>query len=326
MNSAPKILILGAGISGLGLALALQKHCPSYTIEIFEIRPEPASIGGAVGLTPNAIRYLDHLDVLSRIEPQSCEVSSIEIYALRTASKLSDLDFNDVKRWQFRARRVKRGTLLKTLLDKVEESGLRVQYGKRASAVEQTDKGVHVSFEDETVAHGDVLVGADGIHSFVRMTAIQPDRTANYTGIATAYGFVDTDKLSGRLPFTSTGMYSGRKGSIMMSYHDLERKKLYVGAVMETAAPSESEGQSLERQGWKSKSSDKEEVRSDILERFGGSPEPLIDEVIEGVEEWYLYPVYKLAPRGVWSRGRCIIVGDAAHAVSRPIAVTSHND
>jgi salicylate hydroxylase len=277
MATAPKILVLGAGISGLSLALAFHKHCPSFTVEIFEVRTEPASIGGAIGLTPNAVRYLHHLGVLEHIEAQSCEVPRIDIYAHRTGNKLSELDFDNVERWEFRARRVKRGTLLKALLDKVEATGLRVQYGKRAVAVEQTDDTVHVAFSDGTDATGDLLVGADGIHSFVRTAAVQPERVPTYTGIATAYGFVDADKLSSKLPFESTGMYSGRKGSIMMSYHDTERKKLYVGAVMETAAPSATEGKNLERQGWKAKSSDKEKVRNNILERFGGSPQPLID-------------------------------------------------
>jgi salicylate hydroxylase len=67
MTSQPlQILILGGGIAGLTTALSLTKFSPSPppTITIFEIRPEPATIGGAVNLTPNALRLLSHLGAL----------------------------------------------------------------------------------------------------------------------------------------------------------------------------------------------------------------------------------------------------------------------
>ena len=56
---------------------------------------------------------------------------------------------------------------------------------------------------------------------------------------------------------------------------------------------------------------------ADVKRRFGGGPAELgLDELIERTREWLLYPVYKLPPGGRWVKGRTILLGDAAHAVS----------
>lgn len=44
-------------------------------------------------------------------------------------------------------------------------SHIEVQYGKRAERIEETDGGAVVYFEDGTSATGDVVIGADGVHS-----------------------------------------------------------------------------------------------------------------------------------------------------------------
>lgn len=49
-------------------------------------------------------------------------------------------------------------------------SHIDVQYGKRAARIEETDGGVVVHFEDGTSASGDVVVGADGVHSMSKLS------------------------------------------------------------------------------------------------------------------------------------------------------------
>jgi len=58
-------------------------------------------------------------------------------------------------------------------------------------------------------------------------------------------------------------------------------------------------------------------VKRDIEERFGGSRIKELDQMINRAGDWYLYPVYKLPPRGTWAtkHSRVMIVGDAAHAM-----------
>lgn len=43
------VAIVGAGIGGITLAIALSKHNPSLALTIFESRPEFSEIGAGVG-------------------------------------------------------------------------------------------------------------------------------------------------------------------------------------------------------------------------------------------------------------------------------------
>lgn len=92
------VLILGGGIAGLTSALALTKFAPPGAvpnIKIFEIRPVPATIGGAVNLTPNALRLLDHLGALPIIRENDygMTINAVEIFDLYSG-KLAESSFS----------------------------------------------------------------------------------------------------------------------------------------------------------------------------------------------------------------------------------------
>jgi len=95
------VIILGGGIAGLTTALALTKFAPKDAIpniRIFEIRPEPATIGGAVNLTPNALRLLDHLGALPIMKEHrmGMTINYLEVFDLYSG-KLAESDFRGPK-------------------------------------------------------------------------------------------------------------------------------------------------------------------------------------------------------------------------------------
>ncbi|KAF2672869.1 FAD/NAD(P)-binding domain-containing protein [Microthyrium microscopicum] len=302
-----KVLILGGGIAGIALAIALTKS--NIPVEIFEIRDEPSNIGGAVNLTPNAMRYLEYLGVSSSLM-DTCECPAIEIFSLRTGAKLAALSFDDVNAYKFRARRVIRSALIHALIQTLGDLNVSIQYNKRATSISETSDSVTLQFADGTSATGSLLVGADGVHSFVR-SHIDPSRTVTYTGVASAYAFLPASSISARLPFVATALYSGRAGSVLLSYTDAARTQLYAGLVMEVPAPDSDLG----REGWRAHNKDREAVRRDLTTRFASPAVPQVSELIEKVDEWWLRPVYKLPPSGVWWKGQSVLVGDAAHAM-----------
>lgn len=296
----------------MAAAIALTKY-NNINVQIIELRDSPATIGGAINLTPVAMRYLAHLGVADKLIPLSCEVPSIEIYAMRTAKFLGEINYDNVEKFKFRGRRVLRSTLLKALLNTLSELGVEVEYGRRAESIAVDSERVEVTFVDGGKAHGDILIGADGIHSFTRSTVVEPDRKPVYTGIAGAYGLIDASLLSKHLP-SATSMFSGRKGSLLMSYYDEAKTKIYAAGVMETA-------EAESREGWKVKNGAKDALKADMIDRFGQGAEPIISEILEKTQEWFLFPVFKLQPRGKWFNERCLLIGDAAHAVSQHCTV-----
>ena len=101
-TKAYKIIILGGGIAGLAAALALTKFASPEmlpTIEVYEVRPEPGTIGGALSLTPNAPRVLEHLGVYSIIESRNFGISvdAIEVFNIYQPTKLTELSFSGPK-------------------------------------------------------------------------------------------------------------------------------------------------------------------------------------------------------------------------------------
>ena len=67
--SSPNVAIIGAGLSGLSLALAL--HQQGIKATAYEQASAPLDIGGAIMLSPNSLRALDNLGVLKRMLTQA---------------------------------------------------------------------------------------------------------------------------------------------------------------------------------------------------------------------------------------------------------------
>lgn len=93
-----EIIVLGGGVAGLTAAMAMAKFSHSTAppqIKVYEIRPEPGVIGGAVNLTPNALRLLDHLGVLPimRERHYGLEIDAIEVFNMYQVPQMGESSF-----------------------------------------------------------------------------------------------------------------------------------------------------------------------------------------------------------------------------------------
>lgn len=142
------------------------------------------------------------------------------------------------------------------------------------------------------------------------MKYVDPERKPIYTGIASAYTIVDGSDIKSPIHFKSTCLNSGRWGSLLTTYCNSDKTEIYLASVME--APEQDS-----KEGWKSRGKDNDETVKDIKRRYGEAVFPCIPELIEKVHAYNFYPCYRLEPGGKWSRGRVLILGDAAHGVSK---------
>jgi 2-polyprenyl-6-methoxyphenol hydroxylase-like FAD-dependent oxidoreductase len=306
------VLIIGGGIAGAAAALALMRR-NRMTCSIFEIRSEPATIGGAINLTPNALRYLEHLGVLSRLKPKGCEVKYINVLSLRTGQRLGKINFDNIEKFKHHALRVMRDDLLQSMLQTLKEMGVDVQYGMKVQSVIEETESISAVFEDGTTVKGDILLGCDGIHSAIRTKFIDPHRMPEYTGVACAYGLLDASDLREIIPIESTSLYTGGFGSLLLSYTNAAKTRLYIAAVTGTQDVGS-------REGWVIKGQDQEAMKQDLLRRFRGPTLPFLEKLVSRTDSLVLYPVFKISDNGPWTSGRILLLGDAAHAVS-----SSHN-
>ncbi|KAH0845443.1 putative salicylate hydroxylase [Fonsecaea pedrosoi] len=311
------VVIVGAGIAGLASSLALTKWLPETPhITVVEIRPQPSTIGGAVGLTPNALRCLHHLGVLPRVRAKSLGtgIDKIELFTIYTGAKLGEINFEGqngggVGQPAFKGLRILRADLVESLTDTAKAlDNVKLVYGHNPVQIVETENEVTVQLDDGSTLSADLLLGCDGIHSFVRTSLVDTERRQLYTGIAAVFGFAELED-GAKIPWKDTGLCQSQRGSLMTTYYEPTRKKQFVAAITETADVAS-------REGWLARGAEQERIKQDIKSRFGGGALKFLDPIISATDHWTLYPVYQLAPRGNWCSKHTILLGDAAHAMS----------
>ena len=298
---ARSCIIIGGGIAGACSSLTLSKL--GIKCSLYELRDQPATIGGSINLTPNAISLLEAIGVELT---HGCIVNVIEVYSISTGSKLGEIPF----RKSGHSLRIMREHLQDALLQAVKAAGISSHYGSKLKCIEDSSNAPKVTaiFSNGKRADADFILGCDGVHSAVRTAHVEPGRVALYTGVAAAYALVDGDGVPA-IHFRSTAANSGRSGSLITSFIEEDRKKIFLTAGMQ--APEEKD-----REGWKSRGQDHEWTMKEVRRRYQDSVIPSLMPLINKVKEFTFYPIYKLGPEGTWSKGRVLLLGDAAHGVS----------
>ncbi|KAL9111219.1 MAG: hypothetical protein Q9227_004296 [Pyrenula ochraceoflavens] len=317
-SNSHKILILGGGVAGLTTAMALTQFAPAHSIpsiEVFEVRSKPGTVGGAINLTPNALRLLDFLGVLAVIRERQygIEVNSIEVFSIYHTSRLAESSFmgpdnRGFGNPPFKALRITRASLMEALCEAVSRvPNVNFQCGKRATQINENNSGVQIFFDDGTTVDGDLLIGCDGVHSFTRNSHVEPERRQVYTGVANAFGFVPLQKNQ-LVHFEGSALNFSRRGMLLTSYYEHSKTSAYVGAIIEVKDVGS-------RDGWKTIGSDSDAVRADIRERFQHAVHPAVNTFINDAEDWFMWPIYMLPAGGRWATDRTILIGDAAHGM-----------
>lgn len=159
------IAILGAGIAGLTLAIALANH-PLINLTIYEKATELKEIGASIALGPNGLRTLERLglsDVISEENGFRGTGTAGMIYRhWKTNDVIGKDEFGDVKERSHYTARFFRGHLHAGLVGHVDRESILL--GKKVVGV-QIEAGVTVRFEDGSKVKADVVVGADGLRS-----------------------------------------------------------------------------------------------------------------------------------------------------------------
>jgi FAD-dependent urate hydroxylase len=170
-----RILVVGAGVGGISIARGLLRD--GHDVTVFEQRPDMRPGGGAVTIWPNGATVLEQLGVEMGGAGQL--LSTLRI-ATSTGRPLAKIDLATiVDRVGGPVRMVPRRVLLDRLLEGFPAD--RIRCNSRVVGAASTHDGVRIEFEDGSSAEGDLLIGADGLHSKVRdIAGAQPAKPTGW--------------------------------------------------------------------------------------------------------------------------------------------------
>ncbi len=308
-----KALIAGGGIGGLTTALFL--HRCGIEVEIFERAEEIREIGVGINMLPHAVRELADLGLLADLESGGIRTREL-VYANRLGQvvwrELRGIDAGH----EHPQISIHRGRLLglihhavtSRLGDGVVRTGCTVQ------GFTQSDDGVVVEFSGRdgvrSVASGDVLIGADGIHSVVRARLHPGEGPPVWSGIMLWRGCTRWPRWGDGRTMAIAGGNVAKFVFYPIAVDPADDDgRLTNWAVM--ARTGEAGAPPLRREDW-SRPGVLAEVLPFVRDRFRLD---FVDPaaIIEATGGFYEYPNCDRDPLPRWSFGRVTLLGDAAH-------------
>ena len=302
---AKRVLIVGGGVAGPILALFLQQEgfCP----EIFEATSGPSAVGGALGLAPNGMNVLAAAGVVEQVRDVSVTAQEW-VFKNQSGKVLGSSPAGDSARYGQAAVMITRADLHRVLMERAAASGIPLHYNRSFTGLsDAAGKPVTAYFADGTQVEGELVVGADGIRSRVRQ-AVMPDAPRpDYTGMMAPGGFSPCIG-SNVTPRSNQDVHFifGRNG--FFGYFNAVTADGPRTVWWSTAcAPLESKEQM--------EATTQPELRRRLMELHGNWADP-VPQLIESATEMLNIAIHDVPSLPVWSAGRTILIGDAAHAVA----------
>ncbi|KAF9107381.1 hypothetical protein BGX27_008773 [Mortierella sp. AM989] len=163
-SDPPKVMIVGAGIGGLFLALLLERQKVPYMI--YERTAEVKSLGSVMGFDAKIMPVFEQLGLLEEVQAMGLPCKGVHMLD-KELKFMTGIDFSDYKeRTGYDPIMFTRPKLHHLLESHVPRE--KIIFSKKVLSLEQNEHGVMLRMADGTTYHGDILVGADGTYSAVR--------------------------------------------------------------------------------------------------------------------------------------------------------------
>jgi salicylate hydroxylase len=295
MEPGISVGVVGAGIGGLSAALSLLSA--GLDVHVYERAETLGEVGAGIQVSPNASRVLHGLGLagaLARTGVRPLALHQRRWDDGRTLLRAPGADALEAA-FGFPHYQMHRADLLAALAGAVPAG--RIHLGHRLAGFTDHGDGVRLCFAGGGHAEAGVLVGADGIHSFVRSELFGP-QMPRFTGCIAYRGLIPAERLRDLSLETTVQVWMG-PGRHFVHYFVSGRRLVNFVAVVEQ--------DTWARESW----TDRGEV-ADALAAFDGW-HPQVRRIIEAVDETFVWALFDRAPLEHWSAGRVTLLGDACH-------------
>lgn len=305
MTKNRSVIVVGGGIAGPVAAIALQRA--GLTPVLHEAYEQGADDRGAwLTVAVNGLTALRDLDLDPGVLLAAGFATPVMTMHNSAGRPLADLPLGGPTADGTTSTTIRRADLYAALRAEAQRRGIAVHHGKRLVGVERGSEGVTATFADGSCVTGELLVGADGLHSRTREVLNPGGPGPRYLGLLNA---------AGRAPAGVDTGFEAAPGVFHMAFG----RRCFLGW---TTAPDGSTWwfanppqrdtpTRAELGGW-----EPARWRAHLLELFAGDALPAT-ALIEATDEIHgPWGTYDLPRVPVWRDERIVLVGDAAHAAS----------
>jgi len=298
MNTTKSVVVIGGGIGGLTAALALLRR--GIDVQIYDQSNQLKEVGAGIQISSNGTRVLFALGleaVLAQVQVRP-ERRELRHWSTGETWNWFDLGNKSIERFGTPHLMFHRGDLHGLLANAVKSlKPDAITLNQRCVAVSSDDGYAQATFEDGSVAKASYVIGADGIHSKVRVCLFGPSRPV-FTGCIAWRGLIPMERLPSHLARMVGTNWLGPHGNVL--HYPVRR-----GELMNFVSMSERNDWQVE--SW-STAGHKEELRNDFP-NWHDDVQLMIDEI----ETPYKWAMMIREPMEAWSKGRITLLGDACH-------------